>query len=642
MLLANNKSDYQWKYCSVGGVTRVNITSGSDIAHLGELDQKLWTIISCPTKGLEFDEKTLGFLDKDGDGQIRVHEIVSAAQWLTSVFKDPDFLLRGSDTVAVDDLADNEEGKAMAAALLKLNQRMSRQANDLSLADVQAYLSALDDKCRAEQEAVETEAVHAPYGDNTEAVADAVAAIKDKVADFFMRCKLFNAYDSYGSALDVSAESIATISGTNLAANIQQIANYPLSHPCKDLLLHFDAHINPAWRASVDTFKALAFDVDNPQQTAMSETQWNAIVAKVDAYQTAVADAKAAFDKAMAERVEAEKELIAPVDKLLHFSRDFYQLLRNYVVMLDFYRSGQQAIFQAGRLYIDQRCCELCIRVDDISKHAEMANLSGMFLIYCKCTSKSANKTMDIVAVLTEGDVEGLREGKNAVFYDREGKDWDAVVTRVVDNPISLKQAFWSPYRKTWNWITEKITKSAAEKEDNAVANLQAKADSAVTNVATADAKKAEAVKKQPFDIAKFAGIFAAIGMAIGYIGGFFTALGSSIKGHPSNLVLLIVGVIVIVSGPSVFLAWLKLRKRNLGPVLNANGWAVNACIKVNARFGATLTSIAQYPKLVIEDPFAEKQTPKWVIWLRIIGILILIAFVILTLEGVYVWKFFM
>ena len=50
---------YPWQYCSLGGVVRVNITSGEDIAHLGELDQKLWTVLSCPTKDLAFDERTL-------------------------------------------------------------------------------------------------------------------------------------------------------------------------------------------------------------------------------------------------------------------------------------------------------------------------------------------------------------------------------------------------------------------------------------------------------------------------------------------------------------------------------------------------------------------------------------------------------
>ena len=76
-LIATN--GYDWKYSVVGGVTRVNIETGEDIAHLGELDQKLWTVLSCPVKGLEFDEKTLALMDLDGDGKIRVNEMVAAS-----------------------------------------------------------------------------------------------------------------------------------------------------------------------------------------------------------------------------------------------------------------------------------------------------------------------------------------------------------------------------------------------------------------------------------------------------------------------------------------------------------------------------------------------------------------------------------
>ena len=41
-----SNGDYEWKFSTFGGVTRVNVTTGEDIAHLGELDQKLWTVLS--------------------------------------------------------------------------------------------------------------------------------------------------------------------------------------------------------------------------------------------------------------------------------------------------------------------------------------------------------------------------------------------------------------------------------------------------------------------------------------------------------------------------------------------------------------------------------------------------------------------
>lgn len=84
-------SEYNWKFSTIGGKTRVNIVSGEDIRHLGELDQKLWTVLSCPVTGLEFNEKTLKMLDANGDGRIHVNEVVSAANWLTSIIDDRTF-----------------------------------------------------------------------------------------------------------------------------------------------------------------------------------------------------------------------------------------------------------------------------------------------------------------------------------------------------------------------------------------------------------------------------------------------------------------------------------------------------------------------------------------------------------------------
>lgn len=60
----NNNGKYEWSYSSFGGVVRVNVRTGEDIAHLRELDQKLWTVLSCPVHGLEFDEQTLRMMTR--------------------------------------------------------------------------------------------------------------------------------------------------------------------------------------------------------------------------------------------------------------------------------------------------------------------------------------------------------------------------------------------------------------------------------------------------------------------------------------------------------------------------------------------------------------------------------------------------
>lgn len=623
------KSDnYTWTFNTIGGVTRVTINSGEDIAHLHELDQKLWTVLSCPVNGLEFDEATLRMLDTDGDEKIRVNEIVAASKWLTGALKNNDLLLNGNDSIALADLnADDEGGAAIIESSQRLLQKKGSEGETISLADVADIKKAFDEKVKAKDDATAAVFDERPYGDNTDDAITAVGAIKDKVADYFMRCKLIAFDENCQEAVDVSVEKIQAISEKNLASCSDQIADYPLARPNKEMKLYLDKGVNPAWQAMFDKVKTLTLNVDYAGAESIDEAQWNAVVAKLDTYVTGLADDKTAkvenFDKEM----EQEDADIKLVDKFLHLYRDFYKLLKNYVVFSDFYTrdNTKLAVFQCGQLYIDQRCCDLCVKVTDMGKHADMAGLSGMYLIYCHCKSKVKAAEMDIVAALTDGDVDDLRVGKNAIFYDRSGQDWDATVTKIVDNPISVRQAFWLPYKKLWKFITDKINKNAADKEAKQMDNLTAKADTATDNIGTKPADGAAptaAEKKTPFDIAKFAGIFAAIGLALGAIAAALAGLGAFLTAKWYNVILLIVVIVIVVSGPSMFIAWTKLRRRNLGPVLNANGWAINAQVRINTAFGATLTSLAKYPLVTMPDPYADKKMPCWKKWLITIIVL--------------------
>ena len=361
---------------------------------------------------------------------------------------------------------------------------------------------------------------------------------------------------------------------------------------------------------------------------------------------------KAAAEAANAAALAAAKAQYQPLEKLLLLCRDYVTLLRNFVSFQDFYakrvkvllgRSADDespwAIFQAGTLVIDQRACNLCLKVSDMAKHNAQAPDSGMFLIYCNCKHHATGKTMQIVAAMTVGDIRNLKVGKNALFYDRQGQDWEAEVVKIIDNPISIGQAFWSPYRKLGEWVSGLITKSAAEKEKKSFADLTTKLQ---TTPATTPEKPAQPA---PFDIAKFAGIFAAIGMAVGYIGSFLTDLATGVKSIALTawwaLPVAIISLLLVISGPSMVLAWMKLRKRNLAPLLNANGWAINADAIVNVLFGNTLTEKAQYPIVKMKDPHAKikKLTKggKWAIAVAAIILGIAIAVAVLYLCGLRV-----
>ena len=347
---------------------------------------------------------------------------------------------------------------------------------------------------------------------------------------------------------------------------------------------------------------------------------------------------KAAAEAANAAALTAAQAQYKPLEKLLLLSRDFCTLLRNFVSFQDFYakrgkallgrgddKDSPWAIFQAGTLVIDQRACNLCLRVNDMAKHNAQAPDSGMYLIYCQCTLHATGEKMQIVAAMTVGDIRNLKVGKNALFYDRQGRDWEAEVVKIIDNPISIGQAFWSPYRKLGEWVSGLITKSAAEKEKKSFADMTAKLQTPPA--------AGQAAQPAPFDVAKFAGIFAAVGLAIGSIGTFLTSLLSEVKDMHAWALLIVPAILIVVSGPSMILAWMKLRKRNLAPLLNANGWAINADAIVSVLFGNTLTDQAQFPIVKLNDPFAKKGLSKGSKWsIAIAAILIGIAIAILTM----------
>ena len=681
------KTSYPWTFTSVGGTVRVKITSGADIAHLGELDRKLWTVLSCPTRNLEFDQKTLDLLDSDHDGNIRVDEVIACAQWLTGILKDPGLLLtRGTeiqfsafneenpdgakllasakqilknlglekDSIALEDTADNvkifadtkfngdgiitpasADDEALAALVTTIietiGKAMDRSGVDGVTAEhIEAFYTALAEYA-AWQDAGTKDVF--PFGDKTADALAAVDALKDKVADYFMRCNLIGFDAGTAPAVDVSVEKIKAIDG-NLALASSAIGEEPLAKPKADCVLPLDA-VNPAWKAAVDAMRALVLDEGT---TTLTEAEWTEIVGKFAPYTAWLGEKKGAaveglgIDKVrellkadrkadLLKLVESDKALeeealsIEAVDKLLRLYHNFYDFLNNYVVLADFYEDDRKAIFQAGRLYIDQRSTDLCIRVD--GPNPDISSLSGMYILYCACKSEKMGKAMNIAAVLTDGDVEGIRPGKNAVFYDCDGNDWSAVVTSIVDNPLSLRQAFWSPYKKAARWISDKIGKVASDKAAKGEGTLSNITQSATT----APAAGAEAATKAaPFDIGKIAGITIAIAAVTGVV----TAIVATLKSLAWwQWIVLIVALMLVISLPAVFIAWRKLRRRDLGPVLNANGWAINAASFVRGKFAKSLTKLAVFPKLTAVDPVARRKAAWRKFWCWLIGILV-------------------
>ena len=590
-----NAVSQPWRFFRAGGFDQVRLDTAAELLAIDTLDQKLWVALSCPVKGIHFDARTLELLDTDADGHIRAPELISAMQWVKSRLFDTSVLTQDLGGVPMNAIrTDDEEGQRIIAAARVLLANTDRP--DQTILTVQETSAAKDAWMAAATTRWEAEGADLqPFGAATGQAYAVLQAVVSKVDDYFVRCQLA-AYDSHASnALNASEEAFKALNTQTLYASAGAIGQLPLAHVSANASLSFNTGINPAWAEPIHTLWQTVVEPLLGKQPTLSLAQWQTIKAAFEPYTTWLTgkpDPQHAGDGMLA------------LEKLARLVRDLHKFANNFVAFKDFYTHQDKAIFQMGTLFIDGRSCDLCIAVNDAAKHATLATLSRMCLVYCDCVR--GGQKITIAAAFTAGDSDQLMNGRNGVFYDRAGQDWDATITKIVDHPISLQQSFWSPYKKLARMVGTQVQKFAANKALESETKLSTTAlDSIKPGPAAKPAVPA------PFDVAKFAGVFAAIGLAVGAIG---TALASVVASLFAlvwwQIPIVLVAIVLAISGPSVLLAWLKLRNRNLGPILDANGWAINARACINIPFGTSLTELAKLPanaERSLTDPYAEK-----------------------------------
>jgi len=486
----------------------------------------------------------------------------------------------------------------------------------------------------------EADATVLPLGVNTEAASGAVKAVKAKVEDYFARGRLA-AFDPRAvNALNRDEKDYAALGIKELTNNHADIAGLPLAQVGATTPLPLTQGINPAWAGAIAALQTNAITPLLGAKTVLTEADWNALTGKLAAFnawnasKTGGSVEKIGLARAREILASKAKETLTALiakdaaeagnstaviglHRLIHYHRDLAKLCRNFVNFADFYGRKDKAIFQAGTLYLDQRSCDLCLTVDDAGRHAAMAGMAGTYLAYCDCVRKGSGEKLSIVAGFTGGDSDNLIVGRNGIFYDRKGRDWDATITKLVENPISIRQAFWSPYKKLVRMIEERAAKQAAAADADVNAQL-----TTVANTPAAPA--AAAPHKSAFDPS----VIALISLALGSLAAAFAGILGFLKGFENwQVPLVIAGIMLVISAPSMAIAWLKLRKRNLGPILDANGWAVNAKAKMNVPFGGALTSVAALPPgatFGAADKFAEKPS----VWPKLLAVVFVIWFI--------------
>ena len=697
MILQKNAGQHQWNFSRFGGVTQVLLNDADDIAHLRELDLKLWTVLAMPTHGIFLDPKTIAVLDSDSDGFIRPPEILAAADWMASQLSDLSLLMEEGDTVPLVSIKDDT---LRASARWLLDHIKKNDAQEISIADIETqkkFFNAHTPDCNAAvpvdgsdddklkqiinsavassiangtledglqqriqqdlmsdaqvflawQMSLEEEGILPLDLEHTQKAAAALAVIKEKVEDYFLRCKLTEYAPDKATALSADEQAFRQLAAETISCTNETLNTLPLAAAMSDKPLPLLKGVNPAWRTQLQSFADNAVIPLLGQKECITQDEFALIVQKLTPYQerlnseptSSAALLNRSFLQALvngekqgevssfiryALTIEKERGNLSNLEKLILLRRDFVTVLKNYISFSDFYE-GKGSVFQAGVLYFDSRAADLCFELNSDTRHTTLDTLSGAYLVYCDISRKEeAGKK--IVALFTNGDSENIVVGRNGIFYDRAGKDWNAVITKVIANPISVRQAFFMPYKQLAAMIETQIAARAAAGEAKSVDLLSQTASAVVIadkKSATGAAQNAAApVAAKKLDL----GTIALIGTALGGISALIGSILQALFGLGFWVPLGLIGILLCISGPSMILASMKLRKRSIAPILEANGWAVNIRTRINIPFGTQLTKLAAIPfgSIVVPiDPFADKKNGRKAMFI-ILGILII------------------
>ena len=501
-------------------------------------DLKQWYAIACPTTGVRFDLRTLELMDSDKDGRVRSPEVQAALEYLKAKGVSPDDLDNPSE----------EDEKALADVLKRQAELDKQEPSDLE----KAAMAEWEAKGKTPEVAV--------LGDATAAAEASLAAVEKTVDDFFTPPE-----------------------------------DMPLVTEEPDNVLPLKEHLNPKYlEAILDFAEKCVKPLIGEGRDVLSRMEWKAIKVKFEAYRAWVA-AKPVMSP-------GSKDDLVEEERFLRYKLHMGELLQNYVTMDRLYGLDSWAIFQTGILRIDGREMNLCFHVGSEATHSALVDKSNCCVIYLKLSRPAEKAERLVCAVVTAGKVGTLYVGRNGVFYDRDGKDWEAVITKVVENQVSLAEAFWAPWKKIGEGIAGTVKKFIGDTQAKATDSVQKGTESTQAGGAA------------------MASSIAAIGIGIGMVGAAAASLMAAISSMPAwKIAVSVVVLVLLVSVPSMILAWFKLRRRDLGVILNACGWAINRPMHFSMKRAAAFTKCAP-------DPMAK-------VWFA------LLALVLLALGGLMWWQ---
>ncbi|MFT6836219.1 MAG: hypothetical protein ACJA0H_002266, partial [Francisellaceae bacterium] len=213
---------------------------------------------------------------------------------------------------------------------------------------------------------------------------------------------------------------------------------------------------------------------------------------------------------------------------------------------------------------------------------------SNIFILYLEINR--ADKTKYNLAVpVTRGTKRGFLKGKRGVFIDVDGIKHDAVISDIIVNPISLTEAILEPFTKIKSLFAKKIDSDANQSETNFTKS--------VTDDLSSSNPKKLFLSKQTGNTNTGA-ILLGGGVAIAALGSSITYIVNTIASASLLNIIITVGVIIFAFvAPIIISGVIKLRRRDLTPILEGSGWAINSRMRLTCEISKIFTQKPKWPK---------------------------------------------
>jgi len=553
----------------------------------------------------------------------------------------------GDGIIPPDAVQDPEDRRTTEDILRTIGGAADRGGEEgVTAAGIAAFFESLKAYHSWWEEDRATESGIRPFGEETAQAFGAMQGVADLIENYFAQCRLA-AFDERTEAfLNIPTDRLAALQGGDRGEINTLLEAFPLAKVDAAGVLPLITGVNPLYRDAIATFnRETAARVFGGERESLTWEDWQVVRARFAGYAKWQTDKRGevveqlgieriqeclvtgarerllelvADDQAIAREIEAIEE----VERLVRYHRDLFQLLNNFVAFPDFYDLNRKAIFQAGTLYMDGRSFHLSVLVDDIKRHAAIADQGGIYLLYCEVRNLHTNEKKLIASAVTAGNSNRLAIGKNGVFYDRKGRDWDATVVYILSHPISLREAIWAPFRRLGQMVTSQFEKISASREKALQSSVEKGVTSVDSNIGKGPGALSPSVEKgaETRGGNGMGGMLAGGGVAIAALSSSFAFISSTLS-SVDRIYFLYTAVVFLlfILVPSLVAGILKLRKRDISLVLEACGWAINGPMRLNFVLSHFLTGEVLLPvgahRIEIRGLERRAAGVRWWIW---------------------------